>query len=119
MRPRPCVVSVRLTEEEANAVQAAAERHALSAGQYLRARGLADGAPTLPMPIARRRRSADAGLLAEIAGHLGRIGGNVNQIAHAANLGFEPTRNELAGIGQDLRALRDVLAAALHVRRDP
>ena len=76
MRQRPCVVSVRLTDEEAAAIETAASRHALSAGQYLRARGLVDGAPVLPLPITRRRPPADAGLLAEIAGHLGRIGGN-------------------------------------------
>ncbi len=116
MRQRPCVVSVRLTDEEAAAIEVAAGRHALSAGQYLRARGLVDGAPALPLPIARRRPPADAGLLAEIAGHLGRIGNNLNQIAHAAHLGFEPTRTEFAAIQQDLRALHDVLAAALHIR---
>jgi Bacterial mobilisation protein (MobC) len=119
MRKRPRVVAVRLTNTEADAVQLAANRHALSPGQYLRACALHDAAPALPIPRARRPPPADAGLLAEIAAHLGRIGGNLNQIAHVANRGLESAKNELDTIERDLRAMRDLLASALGIRSNP
>lgn len=119
MRQREFVVSVRLNKDEAEAVQTAAERHGLSAGQYLRTRGLIEAAPALPLPIVRRRAHANAGELAEIAAHLGRIGGEAHEIARSMPTDQKTFDQALSAIRQELGTMRDLLASVLGVRGNP
>lgn len=66
-----------------------------------------------PPPRESRRPSPDRQLLVSIRGALGKIGGNVNQYAHRANLGDTPERRVLEEIRDDLRVMRDLLFRAL------
>lgn len=90
----------------------------MSVGDLARDRLLADaGLSSIP---ARRKPPRDAEILRAILGELGRIGGNVNQIAHSLNVGAGSVSSRtLADIASDIRGMRAALAAALGVRGDP
>jgi hypothetical protein len=79
-RQRDKILPVRCLAEEYRAIAAKADEAGLSAGAFLRAAALEN-----PGPRAQRRPPADHKALREILGHLGRIGNNLNQIAHALN----------------------------------
>jgi hypothetical protein len=107
-RARSTHITVRLTAEERAAIDAAAERAGLTAGSYARQAML--GAP---MPRQVRRPPVERKELARLLGALGRIGGNVNQLAHHANAGSPVQRRALAATLDDLRAMRDAVLSAL------
>lgn len=79
-RQRDKQVKLRCTADEFNAIVAKADRAGLSTAAYARAAMLGDAGPR-----ARRRRPADQAALLQILGQIGRIGGNVNQIAKHLN----------------------------------
>ncbi len=108
-RQRDRLSAVRWTPEEWAKVEAAAAHAALPVGSYVRARALG-----------RRIRRAKAQLpkpdreqLARALALLGRLGGNMNQIAHAANVGRAPYEPELLAELEEVRRLRAEMRAAL------
>jgi hypothetical protein len=79
-RQRDRQVKIRCDDDEFEAISANADRAGLSLAGYARAAMLGDAGPR-----ARRRRPADQAALLQILGQVGRIGGNVNQIAKQLN----------------------------------
>jgi hypothetical protein len=68
---------------------------------------------------ARRLPALDTRLLGQLLGQVGRIGGNLNQLARAAHVsGALPTVDALAPLLAEIAALRAALAAALNGSAD-
>lgn len=107
--PKTCFVAVRCTADEHASLTAAATQAGLSVGAYLRTTALGS-----PSPRAVRRPPAEKEALARLLGAVGKVGGNVNQLARAANTtGDMPAPDELAAIAGDVRAIRAALMKAL------
>ena len=107
--PKSRFVAVRVTPAEHAALTAAAAQAGLSVGAYLRAMALGR-----PGPRAVRRPPLEKEALARALGLLGRYGGNLNKLTHAANaVGAMPTAAELAAMKKELREMRDALLQAL------
>lgn len=119
---RDIVIAYRLTAQEA--------AHLTAAGQALRTpRGLADycraaalhlarrqvPAPSKPIRRpARRRPALDVQLLGKLLAAIGKIGGNINQLAARANAANAlPTAATLATIAREVSAIRQALTTAL------
>ena len=65
-------------------------------------------------PRAVRRPPIERKELARLLGHLGKVGSNLNQLAHAFNRnGQAPALAELNAIRQQIGELRDALMQAL------
>jgi hypothetical protein len=65
-------------------------------------------------PRAVRRPPIERKELARLLGHLGKVGSNLNQLAHAYNgLGRVPALDELTTMRRQVKELRDALLAAL------
>jgi hypothetical protein len=107
-RARDKHLTLRLTAGERAKIDADAERAGLTSGSY--ARDLLLGAPA---PRQVRRPPVERLELARLLGALGRIGGNINQLARAVNTGDEADRTALYGAWADLRAMRDAVLRAL------
>jgi len=113
-KPRPAPFSLRLNEDER--ARLADEAKGAPLGAYIKAKAL--GGPSL-----RVRRSGlpieDRQALAQALALLGRsrISSNLNQLAHAVNIGSLPvtpeTEAELAATLRDVREIRRLLVAAL------
>ena len=107
-RRKQDVMTFRVTAAERAEVQTAATAAGLKAGSYIR-----ESLLKAPQTHKRRRPLADVAALARLIGELNRVGGNVNQIAHAINLGETPLaaqiRNVLATHQEILRAIREAM----------
>ena len=101
-------LSVRLSEDERAAVDAAADRAGLAVGSYARQALL--GAP---MPRQVRRPPVERKELARLLGELGHVGGNLNQLAKSANAGIVPYGVELEAALAGVKDVRDAILAAL------
>ena len=102
-------ISVRCTAKERSQIDAAATQAGLSVGAYLRTLALGKAGPR-----AVRRPPVERKELARLLGHLGKVGSNINQLAHA----FNSTRRfpgiaELAAMRQQVTELKDALMKAL------
>ena len=91
-------ITFRLTADELGTLEKAAGAAHVTLGSYIRETVL-----TTPQTRSRRRAPADVALLAKLIAELNRVGGNINQIARAANYGEQP----------ESALLRDVLATLL------
>jgi len=100
-RVRTAHLTVRLTPDERGSIDDAAERAGLTSGSYARAVLL--GAPA---PRQVRRPRVDRKELARLLGQIGHIGGNLNQLAKAANC------NEFV----DPQQVREALASIRSIR---
>ena len=100
-RQRGETVTVRLTKDERDALDALASRSGLASGAFMRAAAFGDAGPR-----AQRRPPADHRALRQLLGECGRIGNNINQIAKRLNEG-EPV---------NFPELRAALAAYLDIR---
>ena len=109
-RQRGHLLRVRLTAEEQSAVEGAAERAGLTVGSYVRQTLL-----TAPPPRAVRRPVAERTALAQVLAAIGRVGGNINQLAHAVNSGQlrVPTTGTLERAQADISDIRAALMRAL------
>jgi len=103
---------LRLSEEERAILDAKAERAGLTLASWARETLL--GAPA---PRQMRRPSVDRQELARLLGELGKIGGNLNQLAKAANQGITVYHNEILVALGGLNVLREAILKALE--RDP
>lgn len=84
-RQRKDRVTIRLTEEERRSLEEGAEAMGLSIGAFIRKRALGD-----PGERFRKRPPADRQELTRLLGELGKVGGNLNQIARRINSGDQP-----------------------------
>jgi hypothetical protein len=100
---------IRCTERERVAIKAAADQAGLSVGAFVRTLALGDAGPR-----AVRRPPIERKELARLLGHLGKVGSNLNQLAHAFNRDARvPDRAELNDMRQYVAQMRDALLAAL------
>jgi hypothetical protein len=100
-------IAPRVTPEEYAEVDAKAEAAGLTVSSYAR-QVLLESVKTR----SRRRPRADVATLARFCGELNRIGGNINQIARAVNLGELPCGADITQATGELReALRLVRVA--------
>lgn len=76
-------ITFRTTPRELADLEIQAARAGLSVGQLARAAAL--GPAATAVPTFRRRPPVDAAELRQIAGSLGKIGSNLNQLVRAAN----------------------------------
>jgi hypothetical protein len=101
-------LTVRLSADERTAVDTAAERAGLTPGSYARQTLL--GAPA---PRQVRRPPVERRELVRLLGELGKIGGNLNQLAKAVNSGALVYGGEIDAELGGLRELRKAILAAL------
>jgi hypothetical protein len=100
---------IRCTEQERVAIKAAADQAGLSVGAFLRASALGSAGPR-----AVRRPPIERKELARLLGHLGKVGSNLNQLAHAFNRDAKvPGLSELKAIRLYVIELRDAVMEAL------
>ena len=102
-------ISVRCTAEERAKIDEAARTAGLSIGAYVRTLALGKAGPR-----AVRRPPIERKELARLLGHLGKVGSNINQLAHAFNQrGRVPGSTQLNDIRAYVKEMRDALIAAL------
>jgi hypothetical protein len=102
-------ISVRCTAGERVLIDEASAQAGLSVGAYLRTLALGK-----PGPRARRRPPIERAVLARLLGELGKIGSNINQIAHAYNgRGRVPALEELKALRDEVGRIRKALMTAL------
>lgn len=106
------VIRFRATDDEAAALVTKAGKAALSLSAYVRARVIEkpQGRATPPR---RRKGGADVEALARVLAQLGKVGGNLNQIAHHMNAGGSITAKEVRAELDELRQLRAALMGAI------
>ena len=107
-------VNVRLTAEEAVRLDEIVNNAGVSAAGYLKA-----AAFNRPPPRAAARVDANATMLRQLLGHMGKLGSNANQIARAVNTGnltdYREARRSLDGIDRQLSEMRSQLLLALGI----
>ena len=107
---RTVVFRVRLTEGEFEQLTADADTAGVDLSTMARAQIL--GAPT---PTRARRRSVDHETLGRVLAELGRIGGNVNQMAKVANqVGDLTSLRNAQAMTAELSAIRELVREALN-----
>lgn len=104
-RQRAKTVTVRLSKDERDALDALASRSGLATGAFVRAAAFGDAGPR-----AQRRPPVDHRALRQLLGECGRVGNNLNQIAKRLNEGGRPDIPELQAA---LAAYLDIRAAIL------
>lgn len=104
-RQRNKLLQVRLTVAELAEIEAQAARAGLTPASFARSVLL-----SAPAPRAVRRPTIEAETVGRLLGELGKVGGNLNQIARSLNAGqgLSPVALEAA-----LRDLSEVRAACL------
>jgi HAMP domain-containing protein len=107
--PKSIAISFRCTAKDHTVINTTATRVGLSVGAYLRALALGSAGPR-----AVRRPPVERKELARLLGHLGKVGSNLNQLAHAYNRdGSVPGADELNAMRRQVGELRDALIRAL------
>ncbi|MEI9990193.1 MAG: plasmid mobilization relaxosome protein MobC [Rhizomicrobium sp.] len=107
-RVRTRIFPIRLSDEERAIVEAKAERAGLTPSSYAR-QILLDA----PAPRQVRRPPVERRELARLLGELGKIGGNLNQLAKAANQGLTVYQNEILLALGGLKVVREAILRAL------
>lgn len=107
-RARTAHLTIRLTPEERAKLDSDAERAGLTTGSY--GRKVLLGAP---QPRQVRRVVVEKQMLSKLLGELGKIGGNLNQLAKATNQGLTVYQNEIIFALGGLKVVRDALLQAL------
>lgn len=107
-RARTIHLGVRLTPEERAQIERAAESSGLSTGSYARLVLLGT-----PGPRQVRRPQVDRAELGRLLGEIGRVGNNLNQIAHRMNTGVPTDRPALLVILASLVDVRNAILQAL------
>ena len=112
-QPRQRIIkfSVSWTPDEADRVKTRAAEAGLSVSAFIRAAALGDAGPR-----ARRRPIVDAAALAQTHAELRRIGNNLNQIAHALNIGEAVLMPTITKAHEELSIVLFEIARALGYR---
>ena len=100
-RQKSLLVTSRYSPDEFAQLDEAASRAGLSRASFQRVQSL--GTP--PKTRSTRRAPIEREMLAKALGQLGKVGSNLNQLAHAANL----NRTERDQIGAAVAELRGLL----------
>lgn len=111
LRRRTATFTVRVTPEERDAIDALAMQKGLTVGAFLRAAALGNSGPR-----AKTRIPVDEALLRQLLGQIGKVGGNLNQIAKRLNTGGAATASEVRAA---LVAQEEVRQAVLKALRTP
>jgi hypothetical protein len=107
-RQRQKGVRARVTLDEYAAIERRARAAGLSTAAYLRACALGDQGPR-----SQRRPPVEIEHFGKAVAELNKIGSNVNQIAHAANMGKNADRFLLNRMAEELSiAVQELLRAA-------
>lgn len=106
-------VTSRYDETEFAELDEAASRAGLTRASYQRVQSLSE-----PKTRSTRRAPIDRELLAKVLGQLGKIGSNLNQLAHAAHLDQAGLAEIRAAIAE-IRALVPMIHEALGRRTRP
>jgi hypothetical protein len=102
-------IAVRCTDDERAAISEKATQAGLSVGAFLRSLALGDAGPR-----AVRRPPVERKELARLLGWLGKLGSNVNQLAHGFNRDrILPGFPELLAIRREVGEMRAALMKAL------
>lgn len=104
-RQRSGIIGVRVSDEERLELEEQAERAGLTLASYVRMCCL-----TAPKNRAVRRPPVEKKLLAQLLGQLGKVGGNVHQIAKRLNFN-EPVAND--DIKEAIADFRETAAAIM------
>jgi hypothetical protein len=107
-RQRNLAITIRLSETEHRMLHGRAHMSGLSMGGYLRKAALGKAGPRSKRPPAAERDE-----LRRLKGELGRVGNNLNQIAHALNTGTAPAPGELETALAELAAVHESVRRAL------
>lgn len=99
-RKKSIPVTSRYDEDEYRELDEAASRAGMTRASFQRVQSLAT-----PKTRSTRRAPIERELLAKVLGQLGKIGSNLNQVAHAANI----DRTERAKINATVAELRVML----------
>jgi hypothetical protein len=100
---------IRCTQEERLAIKTAADKAGLSVGAFMRRQALGS-----PGPRAVRKPPVERKELARLLGWLGKLGSNVNQLAHGFNRSRKtPGSAELIAIRGEVGEMRAALMKAL------
>ena len=119
---RHVIVSFRLTQIEASRIDTASSllKRPRTRADYCRATALyssrqAVPAPALPVRHPPKRTPAlDTRLLSSILADIGKVGSNVNQMAHVANTTRRlPAEQALIAIAKDITIIRSAISSAL------
>lgn len=113
-RQRSKPLTVRFTSEERAQIDADASAAGMTAGTYIRWR-LTEGRA----PRAVRRPPVELEALRVLLGQLGKVGSNLNQIAHRLNDGQPLASIQLTAGLKDVRAMRDAVLKALGYEVEP
>ena len=89
-RQKGQMLSVRVSEAEQQEIEELAGREGLTVGSYIRSRAL-----THPTTRAIRRPVVEVQVLTKLLAELGRVGGNINQIARRVNSGDAPLAHDI------------------------
>jgi len=108
-RQRQHGVHVRLTSAEFAEVSNRANDALLTPASYIRMAVM-----DTPPPRARRRPSVEAEQVGRVLAQLGKIGSNLNQIAHQMNAGNSVAHETLARALTDVSVMRDACMGALN-----
>lgn len=107
-RQRNKVLQVRLTDAEFAQIEAMADRAELTPASFARSILL-----DAPAPRAKRRPAVDTAQVAKMLGELGKIGSNINQIAHQINAGTGTSSHAIESALRDLSEIRTACMEAL------
>lgn len=108
-RQKGFVVGVRVNEIEHAELKISAEAAGVSVPSFIRSKVLAEiQTATRPAPP-----SIDRKLLSQLLGQLGKVGSNINQIAHKLNEGGSIAAPRITGAIDDFEVLRDEILKAL------
>jgi hypothetical protein len=107
-RQRQKSLRVRLTDAERAALDDAAERAGLSLASYARQVLLA-----APPPRQSRRPPVEKAEMARLLAHIGKVGSNLNQLAHLGNTGAAVDGTALAAGLLELATVSAAIRAAL------
>ena len=107
-RQRNKVLQVRLSDSEFAEIEEMADRAELAPASYARSILL-----DTPAPRAKRRPAVDTVQVAKLLGEVGKIGSNINQIAHQLNAGKGASSSALSSALDDVAELRKACMEAL------
>jgi hypothetical protein len=107
-RERRNILAIRLTKSERAEIEAMADRAELTAASYARSILL-----DAPAPRAKRRPAVDTVQVAKLLAEIGKVGGNINQIAHQLNAGKATSPNVVASALADVAEIRKACMEAL------
>lgn len=106
-------IPTRYSEQERDTITQAANAAGVTLSDFIRAAALSQPLPPARPKRANRPTVKDGEQLAAVLVAVGRIGNNVNQLAHAANAGSWPEAQALHEAVSDIQWMRNTLMLAL------